>query len=181
MNTDDKAKGGVETPGEKITITPEMLRDGTVLCGLIIRFINNRTKENMLAVLSCLRDSNVFVPCAVYMNDRDMEVLGGSDNIIAFPVKHKITIKPQLYSATDGNVYMPFYSRRENAKPSELKGASLVNLPYMQLVKMFENNDDCNGFVVDPKLYNVVLDEELIKASARIPSKLSDHSKPHKS
>ena len=61
MNTDDKAKGGLETPGEKITITPEMLRDGTVLCGLIIRFINNRTKENMLAVLSCLRDSNVFV------------------------------------------------------------------------------------------------------------------------
>lgn len=164
--------GDVKKP-EKVKITAESLKDGAVLCGLIVRFINNRSKENMFSVLSCLRDSNVFVPCEVNMDGRDMEIGGNGDNPVMFPVKHKVAIKPQLYKATDGNVYMPFYSRQENAKPSELNGASLVNLPYEQLVQMLKDNDECSRFVVDPKLYNVVLDEDLIRISMELPSRLS--------
>ena len=158
---------------EHIEITPEMLKDGTVLCGLVLRFINNRTKENMFSLLSCLRDSNVFVPAEINMDGRDLEIGGSGDNPVMFPVKHKIRFKPQLYRATDGNVYMPFYTRQENAKPRELSGASLVNLPYEQLVRMLGDNDECSRFVVDPKLYNVVLDEELIRISMELPSRLS--------
>ncbi len=158
---------------EKFKVTPEMLKDGTVLCGLVLRFINNRNEENMFALLSCLRDSNVFVPCEVNMNGEDLEIGGKGDNPVIFPVKHKISIKPQLYKATDGNVYMPFYTRQENAKPSELRGASLVNLPYEKLVEMLADNDECGRFVVDPKLYNVVLDEDLVRISMELPSRLS--------
>ncbi|MBQ1388289.1 MAG: SseB family protein [Clostridia bacterium] len=157
----------------KIKITPEMLKDGTVLCGLVIRFINNRNHENMFALLSCLRDSNVFVPCEVNMDGRDLDIGGKGDNPIIFPVHHKMQIKPQLYKATNGGVYMPFYTRQENAKPSELRGASLINLPYLQLVGMLHDNEACTGFVVDPKLYNVVLDQDAIRVSAELPSRLS--------
>ncbi len=155
---------------EKFKVTPEMLKDGTVLCGLVLRFLNNKTQENMFSLLSCLRDSNVFVPCEVNMNGDDLEV--ENDNEVMFPVKHKIQFKPQLYKATDGNVYMPFYTRQENAKPSELQGASLVNLPYEKLVEMLKDNGECNRFVIDPKLYNVVLDEDLVRISMELPSRL---------
>ncbi len=166
--------GAADAPkNEKFKVTAETLRDGTVLCGLIIRFINNRTKENMFSLLSCLRDSNVFVPCEVNMDGRDMEIGGKGDNPVMFPVKHKIQIKPQLYRDKDGKVYMPFYSRQENAKRSELRGASLVNLPYEQLVNMLADNDECSMFVADPKLYNVVLDEDLVRISMELPSRLS--------
>ncbi len=158
---------------ERIKITPEMLKDGTVLCGLVLRFINNRNQENMFSLLSCLRDSNVFVPCEVNMNGSDLEIGGRGDNPVMFPVHHKMTIKPQLYKATNGNVYMPFYTRQENAKPSQLKDASLINLPYMQLVDMLHDNESCSGFVADPLLYNVVLDEDLVRISTELPSRLA--------
>ena len=160
-------------PSEQVKITPEMLKDGTLLCGLVIRFINNRTKENMFSLLSCLRDSSVFVPAKINMDGRDMEIGGNGDNPVMFPVKHKVQFTPQLYKATDGNVYMPFYTRQENVKSQELAGASLVNLPYEKLVEMLGDNDECSRFVVDPKLYNVVLDEELIRISMELPSRLS--------
>ncbi len=157
---------------EKFKVTPEMLKDGTVLCGLVLRFINNRNQENMFALLSCLRDSNVFVPCEVNMNGRDLEIAGKGDNPVIFPAKHKVTIKPQLYKATDGNIYMPFYTRQENAKQADLQGASLVNLPYEKLVEMLGDNDECGCFVVDPHLYNVILDEDLVRISMELPSRL---------
>ena len=155
---------------EKFRITPEMLKDGTVLCGLVIRFLHNQNEENMFSLLSCLRDSNVFVPCEVNMNGADLKIQG--DNPVIFPAKHKIQFKPQLYKATDGNVYMPFYTRKENAKPSELGGASLVNLPYEKLVEMLGDNDECSRFVIDPKLYNVILNEDLVRISMELPSRL---------
>ena len=164
-NTNDNNKQG------SVRITPEMLRDGTVLCGLVIRFLHNRNQENMFSLLSCLRDSNVFVPCEVNMNGEDFKAAG--ENPVMFPAQHKIEFKPQLYKATDGKVYLPFYTRQENAKQSELKGASLVNLPYEKLVEMLSDYEECSRFVIDPKLYNVVLDEDLVRISMELPSRLS--------
>lgn len=160
-----------QTP-EEIRITPQTLSDGTVLCGLILRFLHNRTKENMMAVLGCLRDSNVFVPAQVSTDGETLET-NGADNPVMFPVKHHIKFTPQLYKATDGNIYMPFYSRRENAHQKNLEGASLVNLPYIQLVEMLGNYSECSRFVIDPKLYNVILDEDLIRISTQLPSRLA--------
>lgn len=165
-----RISGGGEPPKD-VKVTPEMLRDGTLLCGFVLRFLHNRNKENMFTLLSCLRDSNVFVPCEVNMSAEDFKAMG--ENPVMFPASHKIEIKPQLYKATDGNIYMPFYTRQENAKQSELQGASLVNLPYEKLVEMLKDNDECSQFVIDPKLYNVVLDEELVRISMELPSRLS--------
>lgn len=168
-----KANTNGSNPSGNIKITPEMLKNGDVLAALILRFLNNRTKENMLSVLSCLRDGNVFLPAKVTMNGNDMKIGGLGDNPVMFPVQHKITIKPQLYKATDGNVYIPLYSRKENARSEHLKGAALVNLPYLKCVEMLEENEACSRFVIDPHLYNIVLDEELVAISKKLPSRLS--------
>lgn len=171
ISEDGAGSAANKNSNEKFKVTPEMLKDGTVLCGLLLRFLHDQNQENMFTLLSCLRDSNVFVPCEVNLNGADMEIAG--DAPVIFPAKHKIQFKPQLYKATDGRVYMPFYTRQENAKPSELQGASLVNLPYEKLVEMLKDNDECSRFVIDPKLYNVVLDEELVRISMELPSRLS--------
>ena len=165
-------KANVNDSSEKIKITPEMLKNGDVLAALILRFLNNRSKENMMSVFMCLREGNVFIPADVQMNGNDLKIGGAGDNPIMFPASHQIQIKPQFYKATDGKIYMPLYSRRENAKPSELKGVPLVNLPYLKCVEMLEENDMCSRFVIDPKLYNVVLDEDLIEISKSFPSRL---------
>lgn len=178
MSSNKQNKKKKNTPDTQNTsntfkVTAEMLKNGDVLCGLIIRFLHNRTKENMFSLLSCLRDSNVFVPSNLSAEPNTAEIGGKGDNPIMFPVKQSIKITPQIYKATDGNLYMPLYSRQVNARPEHLKGASLVNMPYTECLKMLKNAQGCSRFVLDPHLYNVVLDEDLVRISGELPSRLS--------
>lgn len=162
-----------QSTSKKFKVTPEMLKNGDVLCGLVIRFLHNRTKENMFSLLSCLRDSNVFVPSTISADPTMTEVGGKGDNPIMFPVKQSLKITPQIYKATDGNLYIPIYSRQENVRHENLKGASLVNMPYTECLKILKNAEGCSRFVLDPHLYNVVLDEDLVRISGQLPSRLS--------
>jgi len=178
MSSKKQNKKKINTPNTDNTpktfkVTPEMLKNGDVLCGLIIRFLHNRTKENMFSLLSCLRDSNVFVPSTISADPTMTEVGGKGDNPIMFPVKQSIKITPQVYKATDGNLYIPLYSRQVNVRPEYLKGASLVNMPYTECLKILKNAEGCSRFVLDPHLYNVVLDEDLVRISGQLPSRLS--------
>ena len=120
--------------GKGYIVTPEMLKNGDVLCGLVVRFIKDRNKENMFALLSCLRDSNLFVPAVVNTDAMSTDTNGAADNPVMFPAKGTITVTPQYYKAKDGNIYMPVYSRMENARQENLKGASLVNMPYANVL-----------------------------------------------
>ncbi len=161
---------------KKVKVTPEMLKNGELLSALILRFLNNRNKENMFTVLSCLRDSNVWLPATVTMDEKDLEVGGEGDNPVMFPVKQKMIVKPQIYKAKDDKLYVPIYSRKENVKSENLKGASLVNLPYEKCIDLLAEIEGCDRFVLDPHLYNVVLDEDLVRISQKLPSRLSKQS-----
>ena len=154
------------------TVTPEMLASGEVLCGFVVRFINNRNKKNMFSLLSCLKDSNLFVPANVTANAENINMEGNKANSVMFPAKSSIIIKPQFYKGADGFVYMPVYTRKENARQEYLKGASLVNMPYENCLELLEANKDCTRLVLDPHLYNVILDEDLIRISKKLPSRL---------
>lgn len=170
INNSENTNGKPNAKG--FTVTPEMLASGEVLCGLAVRFISNRNKENMFSLLSCLRDSNLFVPANVTTDSDNMDIGGKGANPIMFPVKNTITVTPQLYKASDGFVYMPLYTRKENARQEHLKGASLVNMPYENCLQLLEAAQDCTRFVLDPHLYNIVLDEDLIRISKKLPSQL---------
>lgn len=167
---------GNDNSQKNFKITPEMLKNGEVLNGLVLRFLNNRNKENMFSLLSCLRDTNVFLAANVDADAKDTEVGGKGDNPIMFPVKQKITITPQIYKATDGMLYIPIYSRKENARQEHLKGSSLVNLPFMNCISILKDYEDCSRFVLDPHLYNVILDEDLIRITQKLPSMLGNQN-----
>ncbi len=157
---------------KRIKVTPEALKNGTVLCGLILRFLHNRTKENMFSVLSCLKDSAVWIPAKISMDGKDVDTLGLNENGIMQPIKGRFTVRPQILKTKDGNIIMPIYSRRENIKGENIKGFSIANIPYDKCLEMLDGIENCDQIVVDPYLYNVVLDEDLIKISKRLPSRL---------
>lgn len=171
-NINNSASTNSSPSAKGFTVTPEMLANGDVLCGLAVRFVKNRNKENMFSLLSCLRDSNLFVPANVTTDTNNMEIGGKGANPVMFPVKNTITVKPQLYKAADGHIYMPLYTRKENARAEHLKGASLVNMPYENCLELLAASEDCTRFVLDPHLYNIVLDEDLIRISQKLPSRL---------
>lgn len=175
-----KANVNRENSSKKFKVTPEMLQNGELLSALILRFLNNRNKENMFTVLSCLRDSNVWLPATVTADGENLEVGEASENPIMFPAKQKIVIKPQVYKAKDEKLYVPIYSRRENVKSENLKGASLVNIPFEKCIEVLGGIEGCERFVLDPHIYNVVLDEDLVRIAQKLPSRLSTQNNEKK-
>ena len=156
---------------DKVKITPEALANGDVLCALIVRFLKKRTEENMMAVLFCLRDSNVFMPAEVTIGGKEID-----KSMPIYPAVQNISIKPQLMKAADGNYYIPLFSREINAKAGELKKANLVNIPYMKCIDILENTKICTRFVIDPYLYNFVLTENVVNISKNLPSRLESQN-----
>ena len=168
MSNNSNKNNSKNSSSKNIKITPEALKNGDVLCALIVRFLKKRSKENMMSVLSCLRDSNVFMPAEVAVG-------GGKELIptqILYPAVQNIVIKPQLMKAGDGKNYLPLFSREINAKAGQLKNFQLVNLPYFKCIDMLEGIEGCDRFVIDPFLYNFVLTEDLIDISKQLPSRL---------
>lgn len=155
-----------------IKVTAEALKNGTVLCALILRFLHDRSRENMFSVLSCLKDSDIWIPAVISMNGQNVDTLGLQDNGIMQPVKGRFTVRPQIIKTKDEKLIMPIYSRRENIKPENIKGFSVANLPYTKCLEMLEGIEGCNEIIVDPYLYNLLLDEDLIKISQKLPSQL---------
>ena len=156
---------------DNVKITPEALANGDVLCALIVRFLKNRTEENMMSVLFCLRDSNVFMPADVTIGGKEID-----KSLPIYPTVQNISVKPQLMKAADGNYYIPRFSREINAKAGELKKANLVNLPYMKCIDILENTKMCKRFVIDPYLYNFVLTENAIDISKKLRSRLENQN-----
>ena len=154
-----------------VKITPEALANGDVLCALVVRFLKNRTRENMMSVLFCLRDSNVFMPAEITIGGNKIDA---SKPI--YPAVQNVVIKPRLMKAADGNYYIPLFSREINAKAGELKKANLVNLPYMKCIDILENTKMCKRFVIDPYLYNFVLTENAIDISKKLRSRLENQN-----
>lgn len=161
-----------ENTTQTVKVTAEALKNGTVLCALILRFLNNRTKENMFSVLSCLKDSDVWIPAKISMNGQNVDTMGLQDNGIMQPVKGSFTVRPQVLKTKDGEIIMPVYSRRENIKKENIPGFSIANLPYEKCVEMLSGIENCSKIVVDPYLYNVILDEDLIEISKKLPSQI---------
>ena len=54
-------------------VTRETLENGNVLKALILQFLNERTEQHLFAVLNCLRDSFVWIPGHIQMNEADMQ------------------------------------------------------------------------------------------------------------
>ena len=156
---------------DNFKVTAEALKNGDVLCALIVRFMKNRNEQNMISLLSCLRDSNVFMPGEVAVSGKGII----ADQPI-YPAVQNVVIKPKMMKAVDGYYYVPLFSREINAKAGKLKNFSLVNLPYLKCVDMLEQLDNCSRFVIDPFLYNFVLTENLIDISKQIPSRLDKNN-----
>lgn len=157
-----------------VKITADTLKSGEVLAALILRFLNNRTKENLVSVLSCLRDSKVWLPADMEVDKAVIPLDESGDVPVILPTKQNVSVTPYTYKAKDGNYYMPIYSRRENVRKENVRdGCALLNIPYTECVKMLDQNESCSRFVLDPHLYNVVLTENMIDITKQMPSRLS--------
>ncbi len=136
-------------------LTKEALADGKVLRYLVDRFYEKRQEDRLEAVLTCLRDSEVWVPLT-------SPVPKGEDPLNRW----------DILSHTDGARFFVAFSQME-AVPEEYAGDRVWERKhFMDCVSRFRKTDTVEGIVLDPFSRSMILDSDLIGYVFTLPSQL---------
>ena len=116
----------------------DSLADGSILWEIKTRFLANKTQENLLTLLSCLRDSDMYVPVKSYEKNSLPEDTG------------ELLLKIDILEDENQERYFPvFSSKRETPSDYQTK-VEFVNLPMIKCITMAQEREGLQGMVLDP-------------------------------
>ena len=91
----------------------ETLKSGRVLKALIEQFESERSKENLIPVLHCLRDSFVWIPGTLQMSDTDAEKFLNSQAGDTVTTDEAMKFEPDILQNGEDKFYPVFSSIEE--------------------------------------------------------------------
>ena len=138
-------------PEEPQTIDPSVLEDGSVLLDLKKAYLEDDSEENLYALLSCLRDSEVVVP-----------VSSDAEGVVA----------PDILQGPDRNLYFPVFSQEAQIPEDYDESSTGVRLPMLRCIRLAHESQGTSGLVLDAFTDVLMLPFELADLIPRIPSRL---------
>lgn len=132
-------------------VTRESLENGKVLKVIADMFLKDRNKKTLFTLLSCLRDSIVWIPANVEMSERDeKELLDHAEVGRIFTNQDPITYKPDILESPDGLKWLPMFSSKDEVI-GDYKDYpfSYVPVDVINCVRM-AHKYGANGVVLDP-------------------------------
>ena len=142
-------------------ITREMLADGNMLRYLKTKFMNDRSQDNLISLLACLRDSIVFVP---------MNVTGRDDNETPEPLRYR----PELLRGPDGGLYFPVFTQKESIPEAFENNFTWTPIEVVQCVRMAHAEGGLAGLVMDAFTEVLTMPMNIADIIEKIPSSLTD-------
>lgn len=155
-------------------ITAEILEDGKILTALIARYSEESTRDNLISILRCLRDSQVWVPMNLNISDEDAEQFINSKKGDIVKSKDSIHLKPDILRTDDGTLFFPVFSQSEQMPYEYIQHFSTINLPFTQCVEMTEKMSDVDNIVVNAFTDRLLLDHQLQNIIRKLPSELTE-------
>jgi len=152
------------------------LESGDALVRFLHNFEQERTSENAMFVLQCLRDSVVIIPCTLRMSDEDAEQIKKSaeDGSIV-QTKDEIGMKPDfLIDQNTQELVFPVFSQSEQIPPDYGANFSNLCMPFIEVCSTGQSFDDVNTISVDPFTFNFRLGKELMDVVLKLPTMIDE-------
>ena len=137
-------------------ITREMMAGGHLLRHLVEHFKAEPSREHITALLTCLRDSMLFIPVTVKEN----------------PESGKIEMLPDLLES-EGELFLPVFSRPEEMGDYG-KNFSRVESSFPDIVKYANQDERISGIVLDAFSNYFVLAKENFETALSMESRLKE-------
>ncbi len=166
------ADGDVEYTVPDISITEEILEDGSFLKRIIEICNRNRTQLNLIKLAKVLRDSYVWIPCNMIMSDEDYDnwskvVLDAADqgnveSIIGqeFTAHDNIRMVPDTLQNGDNFFFPVFTSDEEMGEYGEQ--FSKIQSHFLEAIKLARNNEkNVCGIVINAFTESFVIPVEI--------------------
>lgn len=153
-------------------IKPEELEDGRVLLYLKGQFMEENSQENLLALLSCIRDSQLIIPMKLTARKADKEITiktkdGGTEK-----TDKKIIMKPDILKQ-GGKSYLPVFSNYIQLPADYAKDFTVVNMTFPGCVDLAHEYENLSGIVLDAFTIPFIIDFNLSDIILKIDSRLA--------
>lgn len=143
--------------------------DTSVLKGLIAKFTEDKSEENMKAVMACLQDPKtlVCVPAQIITSEENKEKMKQSGGNIQ--LDGDLQINPVLLTDNEGKKVFPIFSG-EDTIPDEIKTKTpKINMPFAQCVAIMKDMEGVETFALDPFTANIRIG---ISANPQAPAQI---------
>lgn len=151
----------------------EILADGKVLRALILQFEEKRTEQNLIGLLTCLRDSFVWIPCNVEMNDTDTKKFLGAKAGDTITAEGNIRMIPDILQNGE-ELFFPVFSSNDQMGEDYGSHFSKVQKHLFEAMSMAMARKDVVAIVLDAFTHPFVIEKKLFDLIGRLPSQIDD-------
>ncbi len=151
----------------------ETLANGKVLRALVVQFEERRTEENLIGLLTCLRDSFVWIPCNVEMDNIDMEKFLGAKKGDTITTEGNIRMVPDILKNGE-DLFLPVFSSNDQMGEEYGSHFSKVQKHFFQAMSMAMARENVVGIVLDAFTHPFVIEKKLFDLIGRLPSQIDE-------
>lgn len=151
----------------------EALNDGKILRILVERFNRERTRQNLIGLLACLRDSYVWIPCNVNMCDADYEKFLHAKKGDTVSTDSEVRLTPDILKNGD-DLFFPVFSNCAQMGTDYGAHFSKIEKHFFEAMSMASAHEEVAGIVLDAFTQPFVLEKDLFDFVGNLPSSIED-------
>lgn len=150
----------------------EVLENGNVLRALIVRFLNEESRENLIPVLSCLRDSFVWIPGHLIMSDEDMEKFANGKEGDIISNSSDMKFEPDILQNGEAKFFPVFSSVEEMGEYGN--GFSKMQRHFFEAMSYTMGKEETVGIVVNAFSTPFIVPKEWFDIIGEIPTNIDE-------
>ena len=150
----------------------ETLNNGRVLKILIEEFANDRTKDNLIPVLHCLRDSFVWIPGTMRMSNDDAEKFINSRAGDTITTNNVMKFEPDILQNGENKFYPVFSSVEEMGEYGNK--FSKVERHFLEAMSYANGKKETVGIVVNAFSVPFIVPKEWFDIIASFPTNVDE-------
>ncbi len=153
-------------------VTRETLENGNVLKALILQFLNDRTEQHLFAVLNCLRDSFVWIPGHIQMNEADMQKFMNCKVGDTITNEFDMKFEPDILQNGEDKFYPVFSSSEEMGEYGN--NFSKIQKHFFEAMSYAMGKEETVGIVVNAFSTPFVVPKDWFETIGSLPSKIEE-------
>ena len=151
----------------------ETLEGGNVLRALVAQFNNDRTEQNLFALLCCLRDSFIWIPCNAVISNEDAEQFPNAQKGDVIQSMNDIKMEPDILQNGD-ELFFPIFSNCEQMGEDYGGRFSKVEKHTFEAMNMAMARENVVGLVLDAFTQPFVIKKDLFEIIGKLPTNIDE-------
>lgn len=133
---------------ENVVLNQEAIMDGHVLRMFIKQFLQQESRENLLNILYCLRDSYVWIPATYNLTPEQEDQLKRMQTGKTVKDDKGITFQPDIL--VNGNeAFLPVFSNEEQMEQEYGAQFTRIQKHFLEAMDVADSNPQVTGIVLD--------------------------------